>query len=237
MASARETADQPIGAIVDATPAERPGPVTLAGRFCRIEKLDPDKHGAALWQAVKTDAAVWTYMGYGPFADAAGFQRWLEERAVLLDPYSYAVIESDSGQAVGIVTLMEIRPSMGVIEVGNIVYSPKLQRTSAATEAQYLLARYVFEDLGYRRYEWKCNALNAPSMRAARRFGFKFEGIFRQHMIVKGRNRDTAWFAMTDGDWPAAKRAYERWLDQANFDGEGGQRESLSALNGVGAAR
>src|SRR5689334_13413325 len=126
MASARETADQPIGAIVDATPAERPGPVTLAGRFCRIEKLDPDKHGGALWQAVKTDAAVWTYMGYGPFADAAGFQRWLEERAVLLDPYSYAVIESDSGQAVGIVTLMEIRPSMRVIEVGNIVYSPKL---------------------------------------------------------------------------------------------------------------
>ena len=146
------------------------------------------------------------------------------------DPYSYAVIDAN-GQAVGIATLMEIRPAMRVIEVGHIVYTPRLQRTLLGTEAQYLLAKYVFEALGYRRYEWKCNALNAPSRRAALRYGFTFEGIFRQHLISKGRNRDTAWYSILDGEWPARKAAFERWLSADNFDKDGRQKTSLAALN------
>jgi RimJ/RimL family protein N-acetyltransferase len=221
---------RPVGLKVDATPARTPGPVVLDGRFGRVEKLDAGRHGAALWQAVKDENATWAYMGYGPFADEAAFAAWLAERPALEDPYSYAVVQP-SGRAVGIATLMEIRPAMRVIEVGNIVYSPALQRTGLATEAQYLLARYVFETLGYRRYEWKCNALNAPSRRAAARFGFTFEGEFRQHLIVKGRNRDTAWFSMLDAEWPARKAAFERWLAPDNFDAAGGQKLSLAALN------
>ncbi len=227
--------DPPIGVVVDATPAARPGAVKLEGRHCRIEKLDPSRHGDALWQAVKGDDRLWPYMGYGPFADGKAFANWLDERAVLLDPFSYAVLDWASGNALGIVTLMEIRPAMRVIEIGNIVYSGSLQRTRAATEAQYLMARYVFQDLGYRRYEWKCNALNAPSRRAAMRLGFTYEGTFRQHMIVKGRNRDTAWFAMLDSDWPGRRAAFERWLAPGNFDERREQRESLSALNAVEA--
>jgi RimJ/RimL family protein N-acetyltransferase len=168
-------------------------------------------------------------MGYGPFADEAAFLAWVPERAALADPYAYAVIDAE-GRAVGIATLMEIRPAMRVIEVGHIVYTPALQRTPLATEAQYLLARYIFETLGYRRYEWKCNALNAPSRRAAERFGFTFEGVFRQHLIVKGRNRDTAWFSMLDSEWPARKAAFERWLAPANFDAAGRQKTSLLTL-------
>jgi RimJ/RimL family protein N-acetyltransferase len=220
---------RPIGRKVDGTPARRPGPVVLAGRFGRVEKLE-DRHGAALWQALKDDNATWAYLGYGPFADAAAFAAWFAERPKLDDPYSYAVVEP-GGRAVGIAALMEIRPAMRVIEVGNIVYSPALQRTPLATEAQYLLARYVFETLGNRRYEWKCNALNAPSRRAAARFGFTFEGLFRQHQIVKGRNRDTAWFSMLDTEWPARKAAYERWLAPDNFDAAGRQKLSLASLN------
>jgi RimJ/RimL family protein N-acetyltransferase len=220
---------QPIGPVVDTTPAERPGPVSLAGRFCRIEKLDPS-HAVDLWQVVRGDDTLWTYMGYGPFPGGEAFERWIDERAVLLDPYAYAIIDLASGQATGIATLMEIRPAMRVIEIGNIVYSPALQRTGAATEAQYLFARYVFEDLHYRRYEWKCNALNAPSRQAAVRLGFVYEGTFRQHMIVKGRNRDTAWFAMLDSEWPARKAAFEQWLEPSNFDAAGGQKASLSVI-------
>ena len=153
-----------------------------------VEKLDPHRHGAALWRTVRGDDRLWTYMGYGPFADEAAFAGWLDGRAALGDPYSYAVVDRRRGEATGIVTLMEVRPAMRVIEIGNIVYSAGLQRTPAATEAQYLAAAYVFDTLGYRRYEWKCNDLNAPSRRAALRLGFTFEGVFRQHMIIKGRN-------------------------------------------------
>ena len=227
--------DRPIGPVVDTAPAGRPDAVRLEGRLVRIEKLDPARHGDALWQAVKGHDELWTYMGYGPFADGASFVQWLDERTVLLDPYSYAVVDAKSGRAAGIVTLMEIRPSMRVVEIGNIVYTPALQRSGGATEAQYLLARYVFDDLAYRRYEWKCNALNAPSIRAAGRLGFTFEGVFRQHMIVKGRNRDTAWFSIIDSEWPARKAAFERWLDPANFDQEGRQKTSLSTLNAAAA--
>jgi len=224
------TGDQPVGPEVDTTPAPRPGPVRLEGRFADLEKLDPATHRDSLWQGMRADDSLWTYMGYGPFAGEADFDRWLDQRAAASDPYAYAVIDRARGEATGTVTLMEVRPAARVIEMGNIVYSPLLQRTPAATEAQYLAAAYVFDTLGYRRYEWKCNALNAPSRRAALRLGFTFEGIFRQHMIVKGRNRDTAWFAMLDTEWPKRKDCFERWLDASNFDAEGRQRGGVSAF-------
>lgn len=217
---------QPVGAPVDSTPAQRPGPVTLQGRYGRVERLT-QHHDAALWEAVKGHDALWTYMSYGPFADFAAFSAWLSSRLPLEDPYAYAVVEP-SGRAVGIATLMEIRPAMRVAEVGHIVYSPVLQRTPLATEAQYLLARYAFETLGYRRYEWKCNALNAPSRRAALRYGFALEGTLRQHMIVKGRSRDTAYFSMLDSEWPKHRAAFERWLAPENFDRDGRQKTKLS---------
>ena len=221
---------RPVGLPVDTKPAQKPGPVILEGRYGRVEKLDAARDGAALWAAVKGHDELWPYMGYGPFADEKTFAAWLSERPALEDPYSYAIIDK-AGRAVGIATLMETRPAMRVIEVGHIVYTPPLQRTPLATEAQYLLAKYVFETLGYRRYEWKCNALNAPSRRAALRYGFTFEGVFRQHLIVKGRNRDTAWFSMLDSEWPARREAFERWLAPENFDAQGKQRVSLADLN------
>jgi RimJ/RimL family protein N-acetyltransferase len=171
--------------------------------------------------------------GYGPFPDAGTFAQWVAGRIPIEDPYSYAVVDS-AGRALGIATLMEIKPAMRSIEVGHIVYSPALQCTALGTEAQYMLARYVFETLGYRRYEWKCNALNAASRRAALRYGFVFEGILRQNMIAKGRNRDTAYYSMLESEWPARKAAFERWLAPENFDADGRQRVSLSELNGSG---
>jgi RimJ/RimL family protein N-acetyltransferase len=225
---------QPVGLPVDETPAHRPGPVTLAGRYGRVERL-ARRHAEDLWQACAGHDGIWTYMStYGPFADAAAFAQWVASRVVLDDPYSYAVLDP-SGRALGIATLMEIRPEMRVVEVGHIVYSPALQRSPLGTEAQYLLARYAFETLGYRRYEWKCNALNAPSHRAALRYGFVYEGTFRQHVIAKGRNRDNAWFSMLDSEWPARKAAFERWLAPANFDADGRQRTRLSELNSLHA--
>lgn len=221
---------QPVGAPVDDKPAARPGPVTLQGRYGRVEKLST-AHAPSLWEAVKGHDEIWTYMtSYGPFADAAAFAQWVAARAALDDPYSYAIIDA-ADRAVGIFALMEIRPGHRVIEVGHVVYSPALQRTALATEAQYLLARYVFETLNYRRYEWKCHALNAGSRRAALRYGFSFEAIFRQHMIAKGRNRDTAWYVMLEDEWPARKASFERWLNPDNFTASGKQIESLSRLN------
>ena len=186
-------------------------------------------HGATadLWAALATHDQIWTYLPYGPFPDATAFAL-AHGRAAITDPFSYAVIDT-AGRALGIITLMSVRTAMRVIEVGNIVLSPALQRTPLATEAQYLIARCVFETLGYRRYEWKCNAENAASRRAAERFGFNFEGLFRQHMIVKGRNRDTAWYAMLDTEWPSRKLAFERWLAPGNFDAGGRQKVRLSA--------
>jgi RimJ/RimL family protein N-acetyltransferase len=229
---------QPVGPAVDARPARRPEAVTLTGRFGVVARLDAARHGASLWEALQggdahdADDRVWTYLAYGPFPDRAAFAAWLAGREALDDPFSCAVVDP-AGRALGIVTLMSIRPDMRVIEVGNIVLSPALQRTPLATEAQYLLARHAFETLGYRRYEWKCDALNAPSRGAALRFGFRFEGIFRNHMIVKGRSRDTAWFAITDTDWPARKAAFERWLAPDNFAADGSQKVSLREMNGA----
>ena len=224
---------QPIGAPVDTTPAQRPSPVTLQGRYGRIEKLTT-QHAASLWAAFARHDAIWTYISTdGPFASAEEFAAFIAKRAVAEDPYAYAIIDN-SGQAIGYFTLMEIRPAMRVIEVGHVLYSPALQRTPLGTEAQYLLARYAFETLGYRRYEWKCNALNAASHRAALRYGFTYEGTFRQHLIAKGRNRDNAWFSMLDSEWPARKQNFERWLAPENFTGAR-QKLSLSALNGLTA--
>jgi RimJ/RimL family protein N-acetyltransferase len=222
---------QPVGLPVDPTPAPRPGPVTLKGRYGRLEKLTP-AHAADLWAAFASHDQVWTYISTdGPFATAAEFVPFLEKRAAADDPYAYAIIDP-SDRAVGYLTLLRIEPAMRVIEVGHVLYSPALQRTPLGTETQYLLARYVFETLGYRRYEWKCNALNAPSWRAALRYGFTYEGTFRQHIIAKGRNRDNAWFSMLDSEWPARKLNFERWLAPDNFDSEGRQKISLAALNG-----
>jgi RimJ/RimL family protein N-acetyltransferase len=223
---------QPIGPAVDTRPAERPGMVTLQGRFGRLENLKPE-HAESLWQAVQGHDRIWTYMpGYGPFADAASFKEWVASRAALDDPRSYAIVDNE-GRALGIMALMAIRETHRVVEVGHVIYAPALQRTPLATEAQYLLARYVFETLRYRRYEWKCDTLNAASRRAAERYGFTFEGVFRQHMIGKGHSRDTAWLSMLDSEWPARKANFERWLAPDNFNAEGRQIASLSAMNGV----
>lgn len=223
---------QPVGPTVDTTPARPPEPVTLSGHFGSVARLDPARDVADLWRAFKEHDHIWTYISrHGPFSDQATFTAWLAERAALNDPYAFTV-RDPGGRALGLLALLEIRPAMRVIEVGFIVYSPALQRTPLATETQYLLARYVFETLGYRRYEWKCDALNAPSRRAALRFGFVFEGILRQHMITKGRSRDTAYFSMLDHEWPARKRNFERWLAPENFDAEGRQKQSLATLNG-----
>jgi len=215
-----------VGPLVDATAARRPEPVRLEGRHGAVERLVAARHGAALWDAISGHDGLWTYMFSGPFADQPAFSAWLAAQELLADPF-YFVIVDPSGRALGLASLMSIRPEMRVIEVGNILLGPGLQRTPLATEAQYLLARHAFDTLHYRRYEWKCHALNAPSRRAALRLGFTFEGIFRSHMIVKGRNRDTAWFAMLDSEWPARKAAFERWLDPANFDAQGRQKQSL----------
>lgn len=218
----------PVGAPVDATPAQRPGAVRLQGRFGCVEKLNARQHGRDLWNAVQGHDHVWTYMSaYGPFENEAVFAEWLQGRETLDDPYSYAIVDA-AGRAVGIATLMEIVPAMRRIEVGHIVYSPALQRTPLGTEAQYLLARYVFETLGYRRYEWKCNAHNVASKRAALRFGFTYEGVLRQHMIAKGRNRDTAYYSMLDSEWPARKAEFERWLAVENFETDGRQKTRLA---------
>lgn len=222
---------QPVGLKVDTSPARRPQPETVEGRYGRIEKLQ-DHHADDLWDAVKGHDDLWTYMGDGPFSDPQLFADFIAKRAGLADPYAFAIID-EKDRAVGYFTLMEIRPEARVIEVGNVLYSPALKQTQLGTEAQYLLARYVFDTLCYRRYEWKCNALNAPSRRAASRYGFVFEGVFRNAIIVKGRNRDTAWYSMIDSEWPARKAAFERWLAPDNFDAQGRQKISLGELNGI----
>jgi RimJ/RimL family protein N-acetyltransferase len=222
---------QPIGLpVADATPAPRPGPVMLKGRYGRLEKLRPD-HAADLWAAFAGYDRVWTYIaGDGPFATFEEFSPFVAMRAAANDPYAYAIVDP-SDRAVGYVTLLRIVPEHRVIEVGHVLYSPALQRTALGTETQYLLARYVFETLGYRRYEWKCDALNAPSRRAALRYGFVYEGTFRQYMIAKGHTRDNAWYSMLDGEWPARKANFERWLAPENFDADGRQKVSLAVLN------
>jgi RimJ/RimL family protein N-acetyltransferase len=224
---------QPIGLpVADPRPGPRPGPALLKGRYGRLEKLRPD-HWSDLWTVFAGHDQVWTYISSdGPFTSADEFSAFIAMRAAAEDPYAYAIIDAQD-RPVGYLTLMRINLTHRVIEVGHVLYSPALQRTPLGTETQYLLARYVFETLGYRRYEWKCNSLNAPSRRAALRYGFVYEGTFRQHMIAKGHNRDDAWFSMLDSEWPARKRNFERWLAPDNFDSHGVQKISLAALNGA----
>lgn len=219
----------PVGAPVEATPASKPAAVVLKGRYGSVEKFDAEKHVALLWEAVKGDDNLWTYMWFGPFATRADFDKFAEVLAKREDPFAYAIIDRE-GRARGVATLMEIRPAHRVIEVGGIFYSGALRSTPLATEAQFLLMKYVFDELNYRRYEWKCDSLNAASRRAAERLGFVFEGIFRQHMIVKGRNRDTAWFSIADSEWPKLKRAFETWLAPDNFEANGRQRRRLAGF-------
>jgi RimJ/RimL family protein N-acetyltransferase len=215
-------------------PAGVPGTDVLAGARVRLEPLDPVRHGDALFAAAEGEAAdprLWDYLPYGPFAnDRDGFGRHLEAQAASVDPRFYAVVDVVSARAAGIVSFLRIEPAHGVIEIGHIWFGGPLQRTPAATEAIYLLAREAFDGLGHRRLEWKCDALNARSRAAAERFGFTFEGVFRQHMIVKGRNRDSAWFSVVDGEWPAVRAGFEAWLAAENFDAAGVQRASLAAL-------
>ncbi|MFZ0744429.1 MAG: GNAT family protein [Terracidiphilus sp.] len=214
-------------------PVLRPAETTLRGLYVTLEPLDATRHGEALFEAVKGHDELWRWLAAVPEASATEMMKHLEhwqenERAMLL-----AIVPADTCLAAGHASYMRIKPAHGVIEVGNVLFAPALQRTRAATEAMYLMARHVFENLGYRRYEWKCNALNEPSRRAALRLGFTFEGIFRQHMVAKDRNRDTAWFSMLDQEWPARKRAFETWLKPENFDSEGRQRQSLKEITAV----
>lgn len=223
---------QPIGVALGGW-APPPAPVrqALHGRFCRIEPLQAPYHGSELHQAncLDLDASAWTYLPYGPFKDKEAYLTWLEGCAQSEDPLFFAIIDSISNRAVGLASYLRITPVMGVIEVGHLKFSRLLQRSPAATEAMYLMMKASFE-LGYRRYEWKCDALNAPSRAAAKRLGFSFEGIFRQAVVYKGRNRDTAWYSIIDSEWPALKNTFEQWLAPENFDADGTQRRRLEDI-------
>ena len=227
----------PLGDLVDPVPAATPARTVLEGTSVSIVPFDVEEHSAALFEATATHDDLWAYMGQGPFGDLASFVDYYAVAAEKTDPLLFTILERESGRPLGHATYLRIAPNDRVIEVGNILYTPALQRTRGATEAMYLMARHAFEDLGYRRYEWKCNALNAPSRRAALRLGFTYEGTFRQHMIVKGRNRDTAWFAMLDSEWPVVKAAFEAWLSPENFAEDGSQRFDLATIReGLGGA-
>jgi len=220
----------PIGdPVPDWTPRPRPAREALIGRYSRLEPLDADRHAASMHDAEALDAEGrnWTYLSRVRPTGVAGYRAWAVEAQKSEDPFFYAIVDPDSGDAVGLASYLRIDPANGVIEVGHLNFSPRLQRTRASTEAMYLMMRHAFDTLGYRRYEWKCDALNEPSRRAALRLGFTFEGVFRQAVVVHGRNRDSAWFAIIDKDWPAVRAEFERWLAPENFDGEGRQRSAL----------
>lgn len=223
-----------LGIAVDPSPALRPQRVVLPGRVVTLRPFDGPSQAEALYQATHGPERedLWRYLVDGPFARRDAFEAAFEKKEKSDDPLFMAIVDNATGLPVGQASYLRIDPNQRCIEVGSIIFTPALQRSCGATEAMYLMARHVFEDLGYRRYEWKCNALNQPSRRAALRLGFTFEGVFRQHMIVKGRNRDTAWFSMLDSEWPMRRANFERWLAPSNFDQAGRQRLSLSHLNG-----
>lgn len=222
---------QSIGAPLPGwTARARPARIGLEGRSCRVEAFRVEAHAGDLWEvyADDTTGANWTYLGYGPFATQADFTAKMHELEQASDPLFYAVLTGAERRATGLASLMRIDPANGVIEVGHIHYSQRLKGSTAATEAMFLLMRHVFDDLGYRRYEWKCDSLNSPSRAAALRLGFTYEGIFRQATVYKGRSRDTAWYSIIDREWPALRARFERWLDPANFDASGRQLRRLS---------
>ena len=220
----------PLADLTHWTPRPRPERRVLNGRYVRLEPLDLVRHGDDLYAASSGPGAEerFRYLFDPPPESRAAFEPWLAKAAASEDPLFFAIVDQDTGRAEGRMTFMRIDPTHGVIETGNILFGPRLARTRGATEAVYLQARHAFDDLGYRRFEWKCNNLNEASKRAAERLGFAFEGVFRQHMVVKGQNRDTAWYAMLDRDWPARRQAFERWLEPENFDAAGQQRRNLA---------
>jgi len=223
---------QPIGfALPGWTPPPRPPRTVLEGRYCRLEPLDPERHAAPLHEANRIDPSgkAFTYLSSGPFDSLEDYRRWLTGSCLGDDPLFHAIIDRDSSRAAGVAAYMRIDPANGVIEVGHLNFSPLLQQTRAATEAMHLMMKNAFA-LGYRRYEWKCDSLNAPSRAAARRLGFSYEGLFMQAVVYKNRNRDTAWFSITDREWPAIRTAHERWLAPENFDAQGRQNVGLSSL-------
>ena len=221
---------RPVGPLVPGwTPPQAPTGDVLEGRYTRLEPLEAAAHAEALFPAYAGQDWVWDYMPYGPFETAEGYRDWMAGMQGQPDPLFYAIRDLETGALGGVASYLRVTPAAGSIEVGHINYAPRLQRTRAATEAMYLMMRWAF-DAGYRRYEWKCDALNHMSRRAAQRLGFSYEGIFRQAVVVKGRNRDTAWFAITDKDWTTLRGAFEQWLDPANFDADGTQRIALKDL-------
>jgi RimJ/RimL family protein N-acetyltransferase len=222
----------PIGPEVSAHAAPRPQRLVLEGRFVRLEPLNSETHTTSLWRETHGPGqdARWQYLFEAPFPDEDSFRAHVVSKAASADPIFFAIVDAVLGEASGYAALMRIDPVNRSIEVGSILYGPRLQRHAGGTEAQFLLMKYAFENLGYRRYEWKCNALNAPSRSAALRLGFTFEGVFRQHMIIRGRSRDTAWYSILDSEWPKLKEAFERWLVLDNFDRQGFQKQSLSAI-------
>lgn len=213
-------------------PPPRPDMAPLKGRYARLVRLDADAHAADLHRAYSADPGIWDYLPYGPFSSAAAYHRWVRQITDGDDPLFYAIQSLETDYFGGVASYLRITPGMGTIEVGHINLAPELQRHRAATEAMVLMMGWAFA-AGYRRYEWKCDALNLASRRAAQRLGFSFEGVFRQAAVVKGRNRDTAWFAVTDKDWPALREAFNAWLDPANFDADGQQKERLGDLTGL----
>jgi RimJ/RimL family protein N-acetyltransferase len=224
-----------LGALVENwKQPERPKAEVLTGRYARLEPLEADKHSADLFNAISEDRSGenWNYLPYGPFSSHSAYHRWVKEISAGNDPFFYAAFDQKNHHRCGVAALLRINPRAGSIEIGHINFAPSLQRTPAATEAIFLLMQSVFE-AGYRRFEWKCDALNLRSRRAAQRFGFSYEGVFRQALVVKGRNRDTAWFAAIDKEWPALKEAYEAWLSPRNFDAQGRQIERLGDLTGL----
>jgi RimJ/RimL family protein N-acetyltransferase len=223
---------QPVGMAVPGwKPPSAPARASMEGRYCRLEPLAVPAHMESLYaaNALNTDGSMWTYMAYGPFATPDSYRAWLESACRGDDPLFFAIVDRSTGRAVGVASYLRIDPANGCIEVGHLAYSPLVQRTPAATEAMYLMMEHAFA-LGYRRYEWKCNALNAPSRAAAQRLGMSYEGIFRQATVVKGRNRDTAWYSVIDTEWSALKQAFAQWLAPENFDAQGRQMAALSAL-------
>ena len=223
---------QPIGPPLPGWKGVEPPPrAPMAGRYCRVEPVDPARHAEDLYRANALDPSNrnFTYLSVGPFDSFDAYRRWMTSAVTSEDPLWHAIVDAATGKAVGVATFMRIDPKNGVVEVGHLNYSPLLQRKPAATEAMYLMMKRAFE-LGYRRYEWKCDSHNAASRAAAQRLGFSYEGVFRQAGVYKGRSRDTAWYAMIDSEWPELDRAFRRWLDPANFDAQGKQRERLSDL-------